>query len=115
MPEPIRSIVVTDSDLAHLGLSGTDATILLLPGEDWADCTVPGPATMYGDGNNTVDHWGWPDGASIQVLNPTRLPGRPGWYLVVSFHKEDGASAEYGLVFRYMQRDKHRVFAVYFT
>lgn len=113
MSEPVQALKLSLADLVSMGFS--DAAILPLPsGIDWSGCKTTGVATMYGEGNDTRDHWGWPDGAYLNVAAPTRIAGHEGWYLPVLFQPHEGASHEYGLVFRYLQHGRHRVFAIHF-
>ena len=113
MSSTVQAPKVSLADLVSAAFS--QATILPLPADtDWSGCHTTGVATMYGEGNGTRDHWGWPDGAWIHVAPPTTIRGHEGWYLPVLFEPREGASTEYGLVFRYVQGGKDRVFAIHF-
>lgn len=113
MSTPVQALKVSIADLVSTTFSHTHI-LPLPPDADWSGCETTGVATMYGEGNDTRDHWGWPDGAFVNVGSPTQIRGRDGWYLPVWFHPQDGASTEYGLVFRYVQHGRHRVFAIHF-
>src|SRR4051794_37726759 len=111
MSELIQATVASDS--AKLEAFNRVSTYLIpLSGMEWdgAEVTVP---TMFGDGNNGNDRWGWPFGGTLFVGSP-KLIGNV-WNLVVTFDKAEGKSTQYGIVFRYQRGGKQHVGAATFT